>query len=240
MPFEQGDDGMTAVDSISVARRETVVEAVTEALVRYIAQNRLRAGDQLPSERQLVEMTGASRLPLREALSLLKGLGIIEARHGKGVFVKQLDLAALFGMLSPLLRTQAEIDVRHLFEARLPLEMSIAELAARHRTDEQIRKFEHELAAMRAAVNDRAVYMVHDTAFHRELARAAANPVFVVFMASIMDLLVELQTLYRDRVAFRNLAVREHQAILDAVRRRDAGTARQAVEKHLRNAMERL
>jgi len=217
-----------------------MVEAVAEALIQYIAKNRLRAGDQLPPERKLVEMTGASRLPLREALSLLKGLGVIESHHGKGVFVKQLDLAALFGMLSPLLKTQAEIDVRHLFAARLSLETSIAELAAEHRTDQQLDVLERELASMRAAVDDRTTYMEHDTAFHREMACAAANPVFVVFMASIMDLLVELQTLYRDRIAFRNLAVREHEAIFVAIRERDAVAARQAAEKHLSNAMERL
>lgn len=231
---------MTSVQEITVARRETMVEAIAHALIQYIAKNSLHAGDQLPSERKLVAMTGASRLPLREALALLKGLGIIESRQGKGAFVKQLDLASLFGMLSPLLKTQSDIDVRHLFEARLCLEASIAELAAEHRTEEQLQVLDRTLADMRASVKDRATFMQHDTDFHRELARAAANPVFVVFMASIMDLLVEMQTLYRDRVAFRNLAVREHEALLNAIRSHDAAGARKAVEKHLRNAMERL
>jgi len=231
---------MAPTQEIHVARRETMVEAIAHALIQYIAKNGLRAGDQLPSERNLAAMTGASRLPLREALALLKGLGIIESRQGKGAFVKQLDLASLFGMLSPLLKTQSDIDVRHLFEARLTLEMSIAELAAEHRSQEQLEVLDRALEGMRSSVNDRAAFMQHDTDFHRELARAAANPVLVVFMASIMDLLVEMQTLYRDRVAFRNLAVREHEAILNTIRDQDAAGARKAVEKHLRNATERL
>ena len=231
---------MAPAGEIHVARRETMVEAIAHALIQYIAKNGLRAGDQLPSERNLATMIGASRLPLREALALLKGLGIIESRQGKGAFVKQLDLASLFGMLSPLLKTQSDIDVRHLFEARLTLEMSIAELAAEHRSDEQLETLDRALEGMRSSVKDRAAFMQHDTDFHRQLARAAANPVLVVFMASIMDLLVEMQTLYRDRIAFRNLAVREHEAILNAICDRDAAAARQAVEKHLRNATERL
>ena len=234
------EDVVALAEEIPVARRETMVEAIAHALIQYIAKNNLRAGDQLPSERNLVSMTGASRLPLREALALMRGLGIIESRQGKGAFVKQLDLASLFGMLSPLLKTQSDIDVRHLFEARLSLESSIAELAAEHRSDEQLQTLDRILAHMRSSVKDRAAFMQHDTEFHRELARAAANPVFVVFMASIMDLLAEMQTLYRDRVAFRNLAVREHETLLNAIREHDAAGARQAVEKHLHNAMERL
>ncbi len=217
-----------------------MVEAIAHALIHFIAENGLRAGDQLPSERNLVAMTGASRLPLREALALLRGLGIIESHQGKGAFVRQLDPASLFGMLSPLLKIQPGIDVRHLSEARLSLETSIAELAAEHRTDEHVRLLDNALAGMRSSVKDRAAFMQHDTNFHRELARAACNPVFVVFMASIIDLLVEMQTFYRDRVAFRNLAVREHEAILDAIRNHDGAAAKQAVEKHLRNAMQRL
>ena len=231
---------MTVASSIAVAPRETMVDAVAQALIRYIAEHRLVGGDRLPSERALVEMTGASRLPLREALSLLKGLGIIEARHGKGIFVKQLDLAALFGMLSPLLRTQAAIDVRHLFLARVALETTIAQQAAEDHTTEQLTVLEQELAGMRAALRDRSTFARHDTSFHQELARASGNPVFCVFMASIMDLLVELQGRYRDSLAYRKLALIEHEKIVAAVRERDPAGARQAIATHLQKAMERL
>jgi len=225
---------------LAIAPRETLVESIANALIRYIAENDLRGGDRLPSERELVEMIGASRLPLREAVSVLKGLGIVEARHGKGVFVKHLDPAAVFSMLSPLLKVQAGIDVQHLFEVRLLLEPGIAALAAEHHTDENLEVLENETDAMRAALRKRPEYVAHDKAFHQELARATGNPVFCVFMASLTDLLAELHERYRDNVKFRTAAMKEHQQVLDAVRGRDAKAAREAIRRHLTNALERM
>jgi GntR family transcriptional repressor for pyruvate dehydrogenase complex len=224
----------------TVAPRETLVESIANALIQYIAENNLRGGDRLPSERELVEMMGASRLPLREALSVLKGLGIIQARHGKGIFVRQLDPAAVFGMLSPLLKVQAGIQLQHLFEVRLLLESGIAALAAEHRTDASLQVLESELDAMRASLRKRSDYVAHDKAFHRELARATSNPVFCVFTASLTDLVAELHERYRDNVEFRRAALDEHERILDAIRRRDADGARAAIRQHLANALQRI
>jgi GntR family transcriptional repressor for pyruvate dehydrogenase complex len=231
---------VAVADAIAVPRRETLVEAVSQALIRYIAAQGLRGGDRLPSERELVQMTGASRLPLREALSVLKGLGVIEARHGKGIFVKELDMAALFGMLSPLLKTHAKIDVHQLFEVRLHLEASVAELAAANRRPENLDALEASLAAMHATVRTRRAYSQHDMDFHQELARATGNPIFHVFMSSITDLLGELQYRYLDSVEFRQSAIVEHEEILAAVRNGDAAAARENMRRHIYGAMQRI
>jgi len=217
-----------------------VVEAIAEGLIRYIAAHRLQAGDRLPSERELVTMVNASRLPLREALCMLKGLGIIEARHGKGIFVRPMDPGVIFGMLSPLLRTRGEIDVRHIFDVRLHLEASIAELAAAHRSNENLQRLQAAHEAMQTCLRNRRAWNRHDMDFHQELARSTGNPIFPVFMASITDLVREVQFLYRDKIEFRQESVGEHQRILDAVRRQDGAAARAAIQEHIRNATARL
>jgi GntR family transcriptional repressor for pyruvate dehydrogenase complex len=206
-----------------------MVEATARALIGYIASNRLKAGDQLPSERELVDMTGVSRLPLREALCILKGLGLVEAKHGKGIFVRRLDMAAVFGMLSPLLKTQADTHVNHIFEARLHLEAGIANLAAQHRAAANLQALQAALDGMRANFSD-----------DQELANSARNPVFHVIMAAITDLLREVHLMYKDKVEYRKLAIREHEAILDAVRERDGERAETAMQTHLENAKERV
>lgn len=231
---------MAVAELIDIGKRRTVVEDIAQGLIRYIATHRLKGGDRLPSERELVRMVGASRLPLREALCVLKGLGIVEARHGKGVFVKPLDLAAVFSVLSPLLRTQSSIEVNHLFEARLHLEGSIVELAAAHRSEENLARLEESLLGMRDNLAERQPYIQHDMAFHQELARSTGNPIFHVFMASITDLLSELQFLYKDDLDVRRAAVGEHEQILTAVRERDAARARAAMLRHLENATGRM
>ena len=231
---------MTVAEIIPLGKRETVVEAITQGLIRYIAEKGLKAGDRLPPERDLVAMTGASRLPLREALCVMKGLGIVEARHGKGIFVKPLDLGAVFGMLSPLLRTYADIDIRNIFEVRLHLEASVAEVAAARCSNENVETLEQALAEMRKTLGNRPAYVRHDMAFHEELARSTGNPIFHVFMASITDLLAEVQFLYQDKREFHESAVGEHERILKAVRTGDGEEARVAMQAHLRHAMERL
>jgi len=231
---------VSVTEVIPTERPATLVEAIAEGLVRYIAGKGLRGGDRLPPERELVHMVGASRLPLREALCVLKGLGIIEAKHGKGLFVKHLDPAAVFGMLSPLLRSQANIDLGHLFQARMLLEGSIAELAVANRSEENLLALADAVSGMRENLHDREAYIRHDMAFHQELAKSTGNSIFHVFMASITDLLAELQFRYQDDAGVRNLAVLEHEEILDAVRRRDGPRAKAAMQNHLRNATGRI
>ncbi len=230
---------MAIAESIPITRHHTVVEAIAQGLIRYIAENRLQPGDRLPSERKLAEMVGASRLPLREALCVLKGLGVVEAKHGKGVFVKRMDLTALFGMLSPLLKTQADIDLGQLFEARLHLEASIAEVAAANRTEENLAALARTVSGMRRNLRNRRAYMRHDLDFHQELARSSGNPIFHVFMVSIVDLLRELQYLYQDSVEIREAAVAEHQEVLDALVARDGRRANAAMRNHIQNATHR-
>jgi GntR family transcriptional repressor for pyruvate dehydrogenase complex len=226
--------------TIEIGRRETVVEAIAAALIRYIASHKLQGGDKLPSERELVEMIGVSRLPLREALCILKGLGIVEARHGKGVFVKRMDLAAIFSMLSPLLRTQAHIKPADMVLARQHLEPSITALAAVRRTEEHLRALENHLAAMRESLADMRAFIVHDMAFHQELARASGNPVFHVFMAALTDLLRHVQFLYPDKLRYREESVGYHERILGAVRAKNPGKAERLMRQHIRTVARRI
>jgi GntR family transcriptional repressor for pyruvate dehydrogenase complex len=231
---------MALASALLVERPETMVEATARALVSFIASEGLKAGDQLPSEPHLVQMTGVSRLPLREALSMLKGLGVVEARQGKGVFVKHLDMAATLGMLSPLLRTQADIEIRHIVEVRTHLEPLIAGLAAQQRTESDVAVLAGCLGQMRANVGERGRFVEPDMGFHQELARCTRNPLFHVIMASITDLLCEVQVRYPDNVASRRASLRYHARILAAVETRDSREASQAMLEHMRNVGDRL
>ncbi len=231
---------MATVEIIAPVRRETLVEAIAEKLIQYIGANRLRRGDKLPSEREMVKMTGASRLPLREALCILKGLGIVESMHGKGVFVKKLDIAAVFGMLSPLLRTQTDIDVGHVFDVRFFLDAGVAEAAAANRSEENLRAMREALDGMRENIDRQDAYVRYDMDFHQELGRSTGNPVFQIMMTSISDLLNELQFFYDDSIEYRGGALIEHEEIFDAVEKQDGPRAQAAAREHLRNAAERI
>lgn len=227
-------------DAIRVPRRETMVDATAKALIRLIARRHLRGGDRLPSERELIDMLGVSRLPLREALSVLKGIGILDAHHGKGVFLKHLDIASVFSLLSPLLKAQASIGVPEIIEARAHLEPAIAALAAQHRTEAHLGELHGFIARMRQHLDDRATFIDSDVAFHQCLARAAKNPIFHVFMAALTDLLREVQFRYPDQLKHRAASLAFHERIAAAVNERNPAAASAAMRDHIRYIAERL
>ena len=219
--------------TIDIPRHETLVEAVSKGIIDYIASNGLTAGDRLPSEPELVEMTGVSRLALREAVCILKGLGIVEAKHGKGVFVKQLDMASILGMLSPLLKTQPDIRSDHIGMARSALEGTIARVAAVNRDEEDLDLLGAELDGMHATLDDQPAFIEHDMAFHQELAKSTGNALFQVFMSCIMDLLREVQFKFPDDAAYRRRSLAYHQRVYDAVAAGDADAAASAMQEHI-------
>ncbi|HOM18848.1 MAG TPA: FCD domain-containing protein [Thermoguttaceae bacterium] len=142
----------------------------------------------------------------------------------------------MFGKLSPLLRIQGGLDLPAVVEVRIYLEGSIAQIAALRRGPENLQKLEAYLEAMRANLEDRSEYARHDMAFHQEMARCTGNPIFHVLIATIGDLIYELQYMYRDSVESRRRAIDEHQAILDAIRQGQPDQARSAMLQHLENA----
>ncbi|MBN1347191.1 MAG: FadR family transcriptional regulator [Phycisphaerae bacterium] len=227
---------LSSVLTLNVEKTETLVERIAQELIRYIAANRLKPGDRLPSERELMAMAGVSRLPLREAICMLKGLGILEARHGKGIFLNPIDIASLFGMLSPLLRTHADINISHIVEARYHLEASAAELAALNRTDENLETLRTHLQGMRQHLNDVPAFTENDMAFHQELATSTRNPIFEAVMATIADLLGEVLHMYPDNLEDRQTSLHYHERILEAVEAGDAPLARSVMQEHIRDA----
>ena len=220
-------------------RQATMVEVIARELIQNIVDKGLVQGDKMPSEREMSEQLGVSRLPLREAICMLKGMGLLETRHGKGVFVRDLDLAAVYGMLSPLLKLD-QVGVDQIFSVRVPLETSMAEHAARNRSEENLGAMKTAINGMKERLYDRIIYHENDTTFHVAISDATGNPAFRVMMMSIAGLVAQLQYRYMDDVEYRAAALLEHERIFEAIRDQDAAAAREAALEHLKNAPARL
>ena len=219
---------------LPVAERQTLVEAIAQNLINYIVSNELQGGDRLPSERAMLEIVGVSRLPLREAVCMLKGLGIIEARHGKGMFVKDVDLSKVFEMLSPLLKVQRSIRLEDILTVRFYLESSIAEVAAARRSADHIKLLERHLDLMRQTKSDAAKFIEHDMAFHAELAKSTGNVILHLFMSTMADLICQVQFRYPDAESFRRKSLDYHRRVLDAVIDMDAQEAAATMQQHIK------
>jgi GntR family transcriptional regulator, transcriptional repressor for pyruvate dehydrogenase complex len=213
--------------------KDHLAHKVVKELLARIAQGGYPRGQRLPPERQMAEELGVSRATLRQALELLKGLGVIAAFQGSGNFVTEArDLK-----LPPELRgIVPAFDARSLLEiivARRAVEGETAALAARRRSREELARLAACLKAMRASLENLPAFLAADMAFHHALAVASRNRVLVLLMETIAEQqrFSALFTSYGE--SEQELAVGFHERILEAVRGRDEDAARERMTLHL-------
>ncbi len=210
-------------------RTANIVQRITDEIVNGV----LLAGAELPGEGTLAKSYGVSRTVMREAMRMLRGYGLIDMTQGKPPRVKPPDLeSAVFGIELLLRRNRASL--LNLVEARRPLEAEIAALAAVRANDEHARQLEHSIYAL-ATASTLAERVEADVAFHRILAEATGNPVFVLLLKALAGFLQESR---QKTLSYSGaeLAIKGHRAILTAVRAHDAEAARAAMFKHLFSA----
>ncbi|MFB0619177.1 FadR/GntR family transcriptional regulator [Streptomyces sp. AGS-58] len=214
-------------------RKGTVTQRAIEEIKTMIAEGRLEPGQRLPTERELAVLLGMSRSSTREAIRALTVLGVLEARHGSGIYVTALeagDLLETFGVVAGLSRGPRLVE---LLEVRRSLESTAAALAAARITDAQLAAVEQHLAAMNATEDPDEV-LTHDLAFHREIALAAGNAT----MAAILDGLSSRTFRTRVRRGHQEDGAlartrREHAVIHRALAARDPEAARAAAAIHV-------
>ena len=209
----------------------STAEIVLSRIRRMIETGELRPGDRLPAERELAERLKMSRGSLRAALHSLAGMGVLQFRHGSGTYITDGPPVFDEGPLSMLAQLHGITD-DEMFEARRQLEVGVAGLAAERASLEHLQKMQEELKGMAAALDDPPKYLMHDVAFHRQIAEASKNP--------ILGALVEMvgATFYRQRrrTVARALDLRASLQIYKAIASRDAATARDAMNDHLQRA----
>jgi GntR family transcriptional regulator, transcriptional repressor for pyruvate dehydrogenase complex len=211
--------------------RRKLTDTVTRQLLDAV---RGRApGTRLPSERELVEQLGVGRSTVREALKGLALIGVVEIRHGQGVFVATHD-AAVPGVVNV-----QTAEAGALREARDLLEPEIARLAALRRTPADLAALEAVLAAHRAHVEAGTPPLIETSRFHILLAEAAHNGVLLAVVRPFFRLMAEQGPhFYEVEPGFAAWELGEHAAILDAVREGDGELARERAATHV-SAMDR-
>lgn len=219
--------------------RPSVSDMIVDDIRGDIVRQKLRAGDRLPSERELAEHYGLSRIPVREALKTLAQMGLVETLHGKGTFIKAPDATPLIdSFLQPMFTgTQAVLD---LVALRKLIESQAAKDAATHRTEAELA----EIRALEQVCREELAYIPQgmaepfqkaDYAFHLAIARASGNRLFSRFLETIEKTLRIHQTsnLSGDVQASINNIKRCHATVVEAIAAGDADAAGKAMEEHL-------
>jgi DNA-binding FadR family transcriptional regulator len=226
---ETGTDGGRE----AVPRKGTVTQRAIERIKGMIAEGRLEPGGRLPTERDLAADLGISRSSVREAIRALTVLGVLEARHGSGIYVTRLEAADLlesFGVVADLSQGGRLVE---LLEVRRVLESAATALAAARITPEQLAEVEKHLTAM-DATDDPDVILAHDLAFHRAIAVAAGNASLAAILEGLSSRTFRARVWrgYQEAGAIPRTR-REHAAIHQALTARDPEAARAAAAAHV-------
>jgi len=208
-------------------------EGAFEAIRQYVIRQKLKPGDPLPSERQIQQQLGISRAPVREALRVLQSVGMIEARQGKGLFVKEMTLQPMVDTFVSHLELYDSDSFDHLQELRQILELGAAELAAKRRTSDDLHQMESILGSMRQRMGRKEFVLEEDLGFHELLVQASHNPLIDQLYGFLTPFLVAVRESGVQTDQILNECMSDHTAIYQAVRDQDAGLAARLMQEHM-------
>lgn len=225
---------------LGAVRVTPTYELVLDQIRRVIFLGRFLPGDKLPAERELAVLFGVSRTSVREAIRVLEGQGLVEVKRGAtgGIMVRNSDLIAANEIREYSDELRQTLD--NVFDFRVANECAACALTAVRRTDEQLERLTalfNTMASLCATEEARAVtsnalqFIACDSEFHMTIAAASGNPYLVraieeartAMYLPIGKIFVKLDADVNDH----------HDAIIDAITRRDAKAAYETMQVHI-------
>lgn len=214
-----------------VTRPGHVYEEVVDRLLSFVANARLLPGDRLPPERQLARDLGVSRATLRQALTVLRVLGLIDVRHGVGI-----HLVRPIGDRVPPINDAAVLGderVPVIKDLREALETHAAWLAASRRTDGDLAEMAAANEQMTREIADGAIGIGGDRRFHGAVVAAAHSPLLQERLGALDGVVRAIATASLSRPDQPPRSLETHRLIFGAIAARDADLARQVMLDHL-------
>jgi GntR family transcriptional regulator, transcriptional repressor for pyruvate dehydrogenase complex len=221
-----------------LVRTSRLYEQIVQQIEESILKGDLKAGDQLPAERELAQRFGVSRTAVREAVKALREKGLVEAYSGRGTFITDGTSQAVRQSFDLMVKIGQPEGSTHLAEVRAILEPEIAALAALRAQESDLAVLREAVAVMDRAHRDPDAYIEADLDFHLALAEAASNPLILSLIDSIVGLLREQRLRIFNVPGGPERGQVHHKRILEAMERHDAEKAREAMRAHLEQVRE--
>lgn len=217
-------------------RHRRIYEEIVEQVKAQITSGELRPGDRMLSEREISEQLGVSRATVREALTALEVIGLLNVRPGEGAFVQAPELDKQFEHLAGYLVLDRE-RLAEMYELRRVLEVACAARAAQRATREELEAIARALLDMEDDLQHGRLGEEADFRFHLAVAEGAHNSLMLRFMHTISDSLrhvmqVSRQKLYRVPGMPQQL-LEEHRLIFAAIQAGNVQQAKDVMRRHL-------
>ena len=217
----------------------TLVEKVEDRLVELLQQSKLKVGDSIPKELELAEALGVSRTVIREALTRLKIMGLIETKKKKGSVITSPDLFGMMGKsINPHILDQE--TMKEMFEIRLVLEIGMADFLFQRITNEDIEELK-EIVSNEPPVTDSHLFNIdHEVAFHGKLYEITGNETLKKFQKLLLPI---FDYVYNSGLLKKQPAQRKfvsHKGLVDILENGSPELFRNGMRNHLENHFARL
>ncbi|NDW04435.1 FadR/GntR family transcriptional regulator [Jiella pacifica] len=210
-------------------------EELVEILATEICEGVYGTDDPLPSERDLMEEFGVSRLTVREAIAALQSRGMVTTRPGTRARVSAPQPDFLLSMLSQAATYHLAQPggLRSLMQVRLIVETGTARIAAEQADDRTVAELKATLERNRAAMGDLEAFGRTDIEFHAAIARIVGNPMIDAFFAAVSEWLTEVRNTSLQTPGQTERAFKAHVRIFAAIEARDPMQASEEMSRHL-------
>ncbi|HEU5139953.1 MAG TPA: FadR/GntR family transcriptional regulator [Bacillales bacterium] len=214
-----------------------IYEKIADELLQMIKQGELKPGQKLDSVERLAESFHVGRSAIREALSALRAMGLLEMRQGEGTYVREFDPKTLANSISSAILMNKE-DVEHLLEVRKIIEVGAVPLAAEKREAEDLEAIRQALAEMKESIGNEELGEKADWRFHMTVVNASQNPMLVNLLDSVSEMMTAtmLETrrlwFYSQETTAERL-YREHLEIFAAIEDGNSEKAQRLMLDHL-------
>ncbi|MBS1249604.1 MAG: HTH-type transcriptional regulator LutR [Chloroflexi bacterium] len=213
-------------------QRNTLVDNVTAELRRMILEQEIMPGEFLPARKDLAARFGVGLSTIQEGIQALAAVGMLESRPGKGTWVREDTLDMLIHPTTVETRL-GELDIQQLYDARLVVEVGLAELAAQNAKPEDIQKIQDALTALEDSQGDDEAFIAADLAFHIAVAQAGHNKLLEQFYHLSRKLLEEVIAELIKLPSVKENGIRIQGEIARAIQDADVEQARRATLDHM-------
>jgi DNA-binding FadR family transcriptional regulator len=226
------------LEAFTSLKKPLLSQEVETAIKKSIQDGIYKPGEKIPPERVLVEQFQVSRVTVREALRNLQRSGLITVRRGvkAGAYVSELTSEPITENFQNLIQ-MGRIDYSHLIDARLYIEPRAAEMAAKYRASQDLRRLEALLEKAETLVpSSRKQARLLNVSFHCEVAKITKNPIVVFITESITQsysaLIIDRTSAILGHAQIQKF-INEHRDILDSIIKQNSAEAYEKTRRHL-------
>jgi GntR family transcriptional repressor for pyruvate dehydrogenase complex len=219
---------------ISQIQKTKIYKDIVEQIKTSILRREIQVGNQLPTERDLARQFGVSRVSVRQALTVLHEMGLVQSRPGGGTFVSGGLQDLLANPLAQALLAEREL-LQEPLEVRRIIEPEVTRLAALRARSKDLTEMERLISLQEATATTNVPITEEDTLFHEAIAKATKNAILIKLVQSLHQQLraSRHQSLIVPRGNSRS--IEDHKKIFAAISKRDGQGAYEAMVQHLKN-----